>query len=240
MIRAVLLSLLTLSAVVARAQRDLDEKDVSPATRRYHELRQQDTEPPFALAKAKAAIKPLDDEKTASPLWPRMSVEERFTYCMLHGEVFDQNCAEMPWFVDEEEKVFAYPAPFEYGQAQWSPRQTAFLKGRRGAVVGLLRRTIQARGSVGANLKAAIIEVQANELIPDLATVYRRDPRDQDILTAMAVLMKNGGDRAFRASRVGRTLYGPGASYKSFVVASEANRRLILGQAMAFSRRRSR
>lgn len=229
---------LALSTTIAHAQNDLQEKDVSPATRRYHENRNADTEPPFGLAKVKAAIKPLDDEKTASPLWPKMSVKERFTYCMLHGEVFDQNCEEMPWYVDEEKKVFAYPPPFEYGQAQWSARQRAFLRQSRGTVVGLLRRTIREKRSVGVNLKTVILELHANELIPDLVKVYERDHKDQDILSVLAVLMKDGKDKAFLASSTWHKLYGPNANYKSFVLANEANQKLMVQRAMAFYRTR--
>ena len=233
-------TLAALTISFAHAQ-DVQEENVSPATKRYHELRQKETEPPFALAKVKAAIKALagkDDEVIASPLWPKMSTQERFTYCMLHGELFSQNCSEMPWFVDEEKKVFSYPPPFAYGQEQWSKRQEAFLKQRRGAVVGLLRRTIRERGRVGVNLKNAIIEIKAVELIPELVTVYNRDRKDQDILSVLAVLMKEGGDKAFRASPTWHKLYGPEANYKSFIVANEANQKLMVARAMAFYHRR--
>ena len=97
---------LALLVTSGRAQ-DLRSKDVSPAARDYHAYRQRVTVPPYGLAKARAAIRTIrptkgggeNSESLASPAWPRMSVPERFTYCMLHGEVASQNCDVMPWVV---------------------------------------------------------------------------------------------------------------------------------------------
>ena len=121
---------------------------------------------------------------------------------MLHGEVFDQNCSEMPWFVNEEKKVFAYPPPFGYGRSsERAPDGVSEAEppdGREPSAANDPR-----AGHVGANLKNAIIEIKANELIPDLVTVYNRDRKDQDILSVLALLMKDGGDKAFARRRHG-------------------------------------
>ncbi|RYG23610.1 hypothetical protein EON82_13520 [bacterium] len=220
---------------------------VSPATSRYHELRFKSTEPSFGLAKVKGLIKQIkpkkiDDESAvlATTAWNRLSTAEKFTYCMLHGELSTQNCDAMPWVVDEENKVFAYPPPFLGGELMWSDRQKAFLKSHRGEVVRLLRSTIRSKGEVGVNLKVATYEINADELIPDLISVYRKGRKDQDILTLLMLLMKDGKYKPFLSSTTYRKLYGENASYQSYIVANEANQKLMFDRAMGYYRSRVR
>ena len=239
------LLLLTLAPSLTVAQ-DVKETDLSAATKQYRAYRVQNTEPSYGLAKVKAAIrqtKPtkgedMDSVVLAPSVWTRLSTAERFTYCMLHGEVSSQNCDEMPWIVDEEHKVFAYPPSFHDAEESWSKRQLAFMKGNRTAVIRLLRETMAAKERVGVNLKNAITEIGAFELIPDLVKLYDRDHKDQDLLSVMAVLMKEGKDKPFLASITYRKLYGPEANYQSFIVANPENQKLMTDRAMAFYRRR--
>ncbi len=234
-----------LSTATVLAQ-DVKVSDVSPATRRYHEYRQAATQPSYGLARVKALLKAtkatkgddMDSKLLAPAAWNRLTTAEKFTYCMVHGEVSSQNCEAMPWIVDEEHKVFAYPPPFNGGEENWSDRQRAFLTGHRSAVVRLLRSTIREKERVGANLKAAIVEIHANELIPDLVKAYGRDRKDQDILSVLMLLMKDGKDKPFLASITYHKLYAEGASYQSFIVVNAANQKLMVGRAMAFYHRR--
>ena len=242
---ATLLLLATLAPTTATAQM-FGEKGVSPASKRYHAYRFATTEPPFGLTKVKTLVKAIrptkgkdEDEVRATPAWDRMTTEQRFTYCMIHGEDASQNCDGMPWIVDEEHKVFAYAAGF-FGDEVWSERQLAFLQGHRSDVVRLLRKTIRARGRVGSNLKDAIGLLNTNELIPDLIWAYERDRKDGDILTVLMLLMKEGKYPPFLASATYRKLYGPDASAQSYVVANSANQRLTFERAMAFYRTRVR
>ncbi len=243
--KATALLLAPLLANLAAAQM-FGEGNVSQASKRYHAYRFETTQPPYGLAKVKAIIKGIKPKKggvddmgdvRATAAWGRMTTEERFTYCMLHGEDPSQNCNAMPWLVDEERKVFAYPAGF-FGDEVWSERQMAFLRSRRSDVVRLLRGTIRARGRVGANLKDTIAYLNTNELIPDLIWAYNRDRKDQDILTVLMLLMREGKYAPFMASPTYKKLYGEGAMSDSFVVANEANRKLMFERAMAFYRTR--
>lgn len=219
------------------------ESDISPATRKYREYRMMRTEPPFGLAKVKALIakiKPAkgadeDSRVLATTAWSRLSTPEKFTYCMLHGEVSSQNCDGMPWVVDEEQKIFAHPPDFSGGgEENWSDRQTAFLAKNRREVVRLLRTTIREKGRVGFNLKAAIVQIDAYELIPDLVTAFDRDHKDQDILSVFALLMKDGKYKPFLQSVTYRKFYGPDANYQAYIVGNEENQKLMISRAMGF------
>lgn len=243
--KALAFLLVPLWANLAAAQ-SISETDVSPATKRYRAYRLETTEPPYGLKKVKALVKGIKPVKggeddmgdvRATAAWQRMTTEERFTYCMLHGEDPSQNCNAMPWLVDEEHKVSAYPAGF-FGDEVWSKRQLAFLRSHRSDVVRLLRGTIRARGRVGANLKDTITYLNTNELIPDLIWAYRRDRKDQDILTVLMLLMREGKYAPFLSSTTYKKLYGENANAESFVAASEANQKLMFERAMGFYRTR--
>ncbi len=233
-----LLAVLVVSSALAQ---DVKESDVSPATRRYREYRLQTTEPSFGLRKVKALMKGIkpdqeDNARLASTAYNRLTTAERFTFCMIHPEAMSQNCDGMPWVVDEDRKIFAYPP--SPSDAVWSDRQLSFLHDHRSEVVRLLRTTIRSQSRVGGNLKQAIIEIRAVELIPDLIAAYNRDRKDQDILSTLMVLMKEGKDKPFSASATYRKLYGPDASYQAFVIANPANQKLTVDRATAFYRSR--
>jgi len=241
--KAIALFLLTLSTTTSFAQDG--EPQVSAATKRYHEYRYENTEPTYGLGKVKAAIKKIkrnpkdeEDQSLPTPIFNALSTKEKFTLCMIHGEVASQNCDGMPWIVGEEKKIFAQPVGFFNDEEMWSDRQTKFLQTHRGEVIGMLRETMRKKSRVGANLKAAISAVHANELIPDLVKVYRKDRKDQDILTLLMVLMKDGQYKPFLASPSYRKLYGKDANYQSFVEANPANQKLTIDRAMAFYKTR--
>lgn len=224
---------------------EVKESEVSLATKRYRAYRLQFTEPSFALAKVKAIIARIkskpdqggDGEWLATPAWNSMSPPEKFTYCMIHGEVSTQVCDVPPWLTDEEHKIFGQLTGFANEQS-WSDRQRAFLKGHRSEVVRLMRTTIREKGRVGVNLKSAISDLGLYELIPDLTSIYRKDRKDQDILTVLLLLMEEGKDKPFLTSITYGKLYGKDANFASYIVANRANQDLTMQRAMAYYHRR--
>ncbi len=219
-------------------------KPPSQASIKYHEFRYKITEPSYGLSKVKALIKKIkpsgsmDDgegqQKLDDKAYNALSVEEKFTYTMIHGEVWTQNCDAMMGIIDEEKKAFAYfPSPFG-GEELWSERQKQFLVKNRSKVIPLIRSTMTKNHHVGSNLKAAIMEINAYELIPDLVKIYNRDKKDHDILTLFFQLMKENSYKPFMESATYKKLYGPEANYESFIVANAANQKLTIDRATEF------
>ncbi|HVT12270.1 MAG TPA: hypothetical protein VHE55_08380 [Fimbriimonadaceae bacterium] len=236
-----LLWLIALSAAVSAVAQDRWPKP-SSASRKYHEYRIEMTEPTFGLAKVKAIIAKIkpdseENQRLTNKRFNSLSFEEKFTFTMIHAEDFAQNCDVMPPIMDEQKKIFAF-TPDGLGEEQtWSDRQRDFLTKNRAKVIALLRSTIRTRHRVGANLKQAIELLDANELIPDVIAVYRRDRKDHDILTMLMLLMKDAKYKPFLASGLYAKLYADeGTSYKAFVAADAAHERPILDLATAFSK----
>lgn len=237
------LCLVAALAGVASAQFG-DPPGLTAASKAYRKFRLQNSTPTYGLTKVEAAIKRLKPgQEGEAPLsdkvYNSLSTAEKFTYTMLHGEAFDQNCEGMPGVLDEEHKSFAYiPGLFDDEEA-WSPRQKKFLHDHRSQVISMLRATIKAHDRVGLNLKHAVIELEAKELIPDLVDAYRPSDRDNDILTVLFLLMKDGKYKPFLVSATYQKLYADEASsYKSFIMANTANQRLTIDRAMAYYRAR--
>ncbi|MBC8065025.1 MAG: hypothetical protein H7Y17_09360 [Chlorobia bacterium] len=211
------------------AQEDMSAQP-SKASQKYAEFRHQDVEPTYGLAKVKAMVKRLKEDKDMNRYLPdkdyaALSFEEKFTFAMIHGEDFSQNCDAMPAIMDEHKKIFSFfPSAFD-DEVAWSQRQRDFLKGNRAKVIALIKDTILTKKRVGSNLKSAILELNAVETIPVLVTTYNRDRKDHDILTLMMVLMKENKFPAFLKSSTYRRLYGDEDNYMSFVMATPAIQR---------------
>lgn len=88
-----LLVLFSLSVV---AQDELPWKEASKESQAYHEYRIKTTTPPYSLAKVQALIKKIkyDEENEIDALnkksYDALSLREKFTYSMVHGESFSQ------------------------------------------------------------------------------------------------------------------------------------------------------
>ena len=222
-------------AIIAAASHAQTPPKLSAASLRYVDYRVEITEPPFALGKAKALIKSHTQHIISAKAFNAISVPERFTYTMLFAEEDSQNCDGMPQIAGEENMIFGnVPDAFDGGNKVWSDRQEAFLKNHRAQVIGLIRKTIKARNRVGINLKSAIVQLDAYELIPDILAVYRRDRKDQDILTTCLALMHNAKYKPFLTTPTYKKLYGDKASYQAFIVANKANQDLTMQRAVAF------
>src|SRR5207237_9801666 len=131
-------------------------------------------------------IKPdSDDNHRLSPaIFNSLSLEEKFTYTMIHSEDELQNCDVMPAIVGEEHKIFAHePDAGVDDDAGWSDRQRSFLHKNRSKVVELIRATMRAHHRVGVNLKNTIVELGAYELIPDMVAIFNAQHKDLDILS---------------------------------------------------------
>lgn len=233
---------LALSAFLSAQE---NQPEPSQASKNYSRFRHTPTEPTYGLAKVRAIVKKLKEDEDMNRRMPakeyeNLSVAEKFTYAMIHGEDFSQNCDMMPSFQDEHKKIFAYPPSIFDDEATWSQRQRDFLHQNRAKVVGYLRSTINANHRVGVNLKQAIQEINAVELIPDLVKIYKRDRKDHDILTLFMILMKENKYAPFLASSSCKKLYAEDADYRSFLEANAANQKLILDRAIAFYKSRQK
>jgi hypothetical protein len=164
----------------------------------------------------------------------KLTVAEQFTYCMDYPENYGQNCDGMPAFLQEESSIFAYPCePFE-GTQSWSDRQTNFFHAHRSTVIKLVADTARREHRFGTNAKDLITEIDAYELIPQMVAMYRKDRKDLDLLSTMAVLMKDGKYPPFVHSAVYKLLYGDKDSYQTHIPATVKNRDVIVKDALAF------
>ncbi len=211
----------------------------SAASLAYGKFRTTLTEPLYGLTKVKSLIKKIKEDsdgnrKLSESVYNGLSVNEKFTYVMLHGEDYSQNCDVMPPIVDEHKKIFPYfPSPFG-DESIWSDRQRNFLHANRSKVVSLLRETIRVRGTAGANVKEVIAEINGNELIPDLISIYNKTKKDNDILTLFMIQMDAFNYKPFTTTSLYKSLYGEEADYQAFVPASTSNINTILKFAKEF------
>ena len=208
-------------------------------SRRYHEYRQMISEPIYHLEQIKSLTKRIKADKEGNfrisdRVYNALSFEEKFTFNMIHGEDATQNCDAMMGIMDEEKKIFGY-IPSAFGdEITWSDRQREFLKKNRNKVIPLIRATMKLRQRLGVNLKDAIMETNAVELIPDLISTYNLKKKDLDVLSLLMLLMKEGNFPEFMKSSSYTKLYGDKSNYKAFLEANSANQKLIMDRAMAF------
>jgi hypothetical protein len=210
----------------------------------YHEYRLAATEPTYGLAKVKRLASKIkidseDNHRMSDEQYNSLSFKEKFTYTMVHGEDMSQNCDAMPTIVGEDKKIFPFPPGAFNDEARWSERQTKFLHNNRKQVIGLIRSTIRQKQRVGVNLKQAIVEINAYELIPDLISIYSRSRKDHDILTVLMLLMKEGKYKPFLASSTFTKFYGENANYQAYSEANRANQKLVISRAMGFYRQKT-
>jgi hypothetical protein len=224
-------------ATVGMAQDDMAK--AGKASEAYRAHRETVTKPSYGLAKVEALIKKYKlRDKEDGPLpaaeYKKLSTAERFTYHMIYGEVSSQNCDAMPTFVDEEKHVYAYPPGAFQDERAWSDTQLATINKNKSVFLPLLKATIL-KGKIGCNLKQAILELDAVELIPTICEVYKQKRYDHDILSMLMILMKEGKFKPFMDSASYKKLYADEtSSYQSFLVANRENQDLIISRAMAY------
>ncbi|MDQ0109649.1 hypothetical protein SAMN05660909_04601 [Chitinophaga terrae (ex Kim and Jung 2007)] len=228
--RMLMAGLLMMASLFVNAQDEYPKP--SKESLDYNVYRTKVSVPPYGLAKVKAMIAKLtpndeEIEKLPDNLYNSLSLREKFTYNMIHGEIYSQNCDPMPPVEDEHKKIFAQ-LPGAFDEYSWSDKQTQFFDNNRDSVIALIKESVTRSKRVGVNYKEAIVSMNAVEIIPFLEEVYLRDKKDHDILTVFLLLMKANKYQPFLASSSFKKLYGDDANYGTHIVYNSANEQLIL------------
>jgi hypothetical protein len=220
------------------AQEDGVWRPASKESQAYHEYRVKPTVPPYGLVKIKAMIKKIkvddeDNEVISQQDYDALSFREKFTYHMIHGESYSQNCDAMPPIQNEDKKIFAY-IPEAFDEYAWSDRQSTFLRKNRDSVIAIMKESITRSKRMGVNFKQAVLEINAREMIPFLVTMYYEIKKDHDLLTLMMQLMKDNEYEPFITSGSYRKLYGDESNYAAFLNFTKGNEDLIIKRATDF------
>lgn len=236
---------LTLATVafyaISFAQTGDDDYYVQPGKESlaYHAYRTKITRPPYGLEKILALIKKTrgdeEDNVVLSPkIYDELSFREKFTYNMVHGESFDQNCDGGLFDKDEAKKIYAV-LPGAFNDQLWTHRQKQFFKDYHDSVVALMTASIERTHRIGANFKCVIEDINATEMIPLLISTYNIEKKDHDVLTLLMLLMLNNKYQPFMASASYRKLYADKESrWKTWLNFNSANEALILQRATDF------
>lgn len=216
-------------------------KEPSKESEEYHSYRQELSWPSYSYEKVDKLIQQIKEgEEGSMQLNPKtyqaLSLREKFTYHMIHGESYSQNCDGFPTVPDEHKKIFAQ-LPDAFGEYSWSNRQLKFFKNNRDSVMKFMKESISKTNQVGLNFKEAIVEMNAKEMIPLLISIYNLAKKDHDILTVLMLLMENNKYQPFLASASHKKLYGDDDDlpiYDSYLNYNKANEELIIKRATGF------
>ena len=235
--KAATLFLITLlTGLQSQTQRNIYQQP-SRQSQAYHEYRMRLSIPPYGLARVKALAEGKKGEdwlRTLNPaVYNKLSFREQFTYNMLHGEAFAQNCSVMPRVADEQLKI-AGQLPDIFDDMGWSKQQDHFFINHRDSVLSLIREDAERSHRIGLNYKLVIVGQNAREMVPFLIKQYNFNTKDHDMLTVLMLLMEKNGYKPFLQSQIGKTLYGGNGSYRAFINFNTANEQLIIKQATAF------
>ena len=211
---------------------------------RYHDYRAKITVPPYGLQKVNALIasiktKQEDNEESGTEAlsdekYNTLSLKEKFTYNMIHGEDFSQNCDAFMPVEGEQNKIFAHTPDGFFGENYWSERQLKFFKDNRDSVIALMTESVIRSKRIGCNYKLAIKELNAVEMIPFLISMNRTIQKDHDILTVLMELMVKNKYEPFMKSVSYEKLYSENADYSSYLNYNKENEDLILKRATDF------
>jgi hypothetical protein len=236
--------LLIAVSLIGRAQ-DETEKRPSTASQAYHESRQKTTTPPYGLEKIQSLLpkmkdvpdKDNEDEGTLAlteKTYASLSLPEKFTYNMIHGESYFQSCDAFLPYLEEEKKVFARLPPL-FSEQGWSKRQTKFFLDNKDSVILLMTASINRTHYVGLNYKQVIVDINATSMIPLFIDIYKLKRNDHDILTVLLLLMLNNAYPPFVSSTSHHKLYASeGSSYSAYLICNTANQDLIIQRATDF------
>ena len=237
------LLLVLVATLPARAQDE--EKKPSEVSQAYHYARKRTTTPPYGLEKIRTLLPKMKDvpdkdnedfgtKGLSSTIYSSLSLREKFTYNMIHGETYFQNCDVFLPAFDEEKKIFAI-LPSLFSEENWSDRQEKFFRDNKDSVIGLIEESIGRAHYVGLNYKHAIVDMNATEMIPFLVDFYKQQRKDHDILTVLLLLMRNNKYAPFLSSQSYSKLYAKGVSrYEAYLAGNTANQDLILQRANDF------
>ena len=217
-------------------------KEPSKESYAYHDARMVISEPPYSLKKIKALISKVtmvgeegepDNDRLAPSIYQVLTFREKYTYNMLHGDSYSQNCDGSLPVQDEHKKIFGQ-LPDVFGENSWSKRQLTFFRNNKDSVIQLLKENITSDGSIGLNYKHILVEVNAKELIPLIIETYNKTKKDHDILTVLLLLMRDNEYPELLSSQTYKKLYTGEEQYKAFLVFNTANEELIIKRATDF------
>ena len=221
-----------------------DDKEISAESHAYHEMVKRNTIPPYSIEKVRiliGALKPVDNadgwtstEAISTKTYGSLSLREKFTYHMIHGETYSQNCDGIPPIPDEQKKLFGYLSD-PFGEYEWAERQKKFFKDNKDSVVALMSESIRRSHHIGLNYKKVIVDINATEMIPLLISMYNEKKIDHDILTVLMLLMSKNKYPVFINSLSWQKLYGdPKSNRRGYLDFNTANEQLILQRAADF------
>lgn len=204
----------------------------------------RNTIPPYSIEKIRiliGALKPVDNadgwtstKALSAKTYASLSLQEKFTYHMIHGETYSQNCDGIPPIPDEQKKLFGYLSD-PFGEYEWADRQKKFFKDNKDSVVALMTESIKRSHHIGLNYKKVIVDINATEMIPLLISMYNEKKIDHDILTVLMLLMSKNKYPVFINSVSWQKLYGdPKSNRRGYLDFNTANEQLILQRAADF------
>ncbi|WP_300602997.1 hypothetical protein [Niabella sp.] len=208
--------------------------------------RMQASTPSYGLPKVKGLID-LEQRKYGQSFakstlptgaYDSLSLQEKFTYAMIHPERYAQNCSLIPPQLFEPDKIFGTLITTLY-EHTLSNRQVSFLKDNRNAVMTWITSSVEESKKMGVNYKNAITIIDGWELIPFMIKYYKTAKNDTDVLTTLMLLMKQGAFDAFTTASFYEQLYGKNSSYRSYVSYSPATEQLLLKMAMDYYKKKS-
>lgn len=228
--------------------KDVAWNDPRPNDSAYYAMREKISIPPFGLKKVQRLVeqrvKSLPDEALvdydagiSSVNFDKLNFEEKFTYTMIHPEIYSQACAERMFVFDPQNKIFGHLL-FVYNGVFWSERQLHFMKKNKKRVIDLIMDQANRNQMLGLNYKTALIEIDAWESIPFLVSFYQKNPKDKDILTTLLQLLKKSASEEFEQSKIYNKLYGADTHYDSWINFSSANEAYIIESAQACYKKR--
>jgi len=216
----------------------MTEEDIA-----YREFRQRSTVPPYGLYKVRGLIKTIQFKAQeygdagiaalTAAQFKSLSLREKFTYSMIHPEMYAQNCAIFMPQPDEQKKIFSHLMSW-MDENQWSDRQIDFLRENRDSVMSIIKESTLRSGRMGVNYKDAVETINGWEMIPFIIDYYKSNPKDKDALTLLLLLMKKGEYVEFIQSSSYRQLYGSDYNYESYIRFNTANQDLVINRAMAY------
>lgn len=227
-------------AAIAQAQPE-EYKEPSKESQAYHEYRMYSSTPPYGLAKVTRLMKQMKSvessdeviEALSPKVYQSLSLREKFTYTMIHGESFSQICDVSPPAQDEHKKIFGHLPDF-LAEQNWSERQKTFLKKNRDSVMAIIRESATRSKRMGVNYKRAIQEINGVETIPWLISFYNQSKKDGDILTLLIILMKDNKYEPLLSSQTYKKLYGEEYNFNAAIDYNNANEALIIKRATEF------
>ena len=189
------------------------------------------TTPPYGLEKVEKIV----HTDSAKEKYEALSLREKYTYNMIYGETYSQNCSGSYTYRDgdADKKIFGF-LPLLFFERTWSDRQLAFFKNNKDSVIAFMAKDIRDQKVMGLNCKHVIVDIDAVSMIPLLISVYKLQ-KDHDILTVLMLLMKRDNYAPFMSSVDYNKVYaGTEKSYETALEFNAANEAFVIRQATDF------